>query len=95
MNSIDELAGALNGIDRMVGDLLERAADGLRKLRRRPSRYVGRHRAPTLYARLSTRWAAARAEQERERQSMTALVEWWAVRRADYAPALARARVAA
>lgn len=86
--SIDELADALHAIGYQWGtqalDWLERRLDG-------HPRYTGRHRAPTLLARTRARWAAARAALDAERARVVGLENWWAQRRADYAPAYARA----
>lgn len=95
--NIEELGFALQGIadktHAMADHLADRVLDRLSALRKRPARYVGRHRAPTLRQRLAASRAARQAERDLDRRhtvELADLAEWWAVRRIDYAPARGR-----
>ena len=84
MNKIERLADALWAFLTVAVGRYTRTAG------HRPTRYLGRHRAPSLWQ----RWTAAVQAASTEAQEARALtpVEWWELRRRDYAPAYARAQ---
>lgn len=57
------------------------------------TRYMGRHRAPSLWQQWTTAAQAATTEVQ-EARALTP-VEWWEERRRDYAPAYARTQAGA
>lgn len=83
MNEIERLADALWAF------LTVAVGRYTRKAGHRPSGYVGRHRAPSVWQQWTTAVQAAAATDAQQARALTP-AEWWELRRRDYAPAYAR-----